>query len=168
MAELVFQEREVLRVLQELGIPFARHEHPPVYTVAEAELHWEGIKGAHCKNLFLRNQKGNRHFLVVLEHKRRLDMRHLGEILQVGRLSFASDERLARYLGLTSGAVSAFGLINDRDREVEVILDESLNETGEINFHPNVNTATLTIAFGDFLKFLAWTGHLVRYVRLGD
>ena len=159
-------ESVVLRVLQELSIPFARHEHPPVYTVAEAERYWEGIKGAHCKNLFLRNQKGDRHFLVILEHKRRLDMRRLGEILQVGKLSFASDERLAKYLGLTSGAVSAFGLINDRGREVEVVLDESLKETGEINFHPNVNTATLTVAFDDFLKFLAWSGHTVRYVRL--
>ena len=164
------EERElaVLQALKELGIPFARHEHPPVYTVAEAERHWEGIRGAHCKNLFLRNQKGNRHFLVVLEHRRRLDMRRLGEILQVGKLSFASEERLAKYLGLTSGAVSAFGLINDRDREVEVILDEALKETGEINFHPNVNTATLTVAFDDFLKFLAWSGHPPRYIRLED
>ncbi len=161
-------EREVLRVLQELGIPFARHEHPPVYTVAEAERYWEGIEGAHCKNLFLRNQKGDRHFLVILEHERRLDIRRLGEILQVGKLSFASDERLAKYLGLASGAVSAFGLINDRSREVEVVVDESLKEAGQINFHPNVNTATLTIAFEDFLKFLAWSGHPVRYVRLGS
>ena len=161
-------ESEVLRVLQELGIPFARHEHPPVYTVAEAERYWEGIEGAHCKNLFLRNQKGNRHFLVVLEHKRRLDMRRLGEVLQEGKLSFASEERLAKYLGLTSGAVSAFGLINDRGREVQVILDEGLKESGRINFHPNVNTATLTIAFEDFLKFLAWSGHPARYARLQD
>ncbi len=161
-------EREVLRVLQELGIPFARHEHPPVYTVAEAERYWDGIAGAHCKNLFLRNQKGSRHFLVVLEHKRRLDMRRLGELLQVGKLSFASDERLAKYLGLASGAVSAFGLINDRGREVEVILDESLKDAGQINFHPNVNTATLTIAFADFLRFLDWSGHPLRYVGLAD
>jgi Ala-tRNA(Pro) deacylase len=136
--------------------------------VAEAGRYWKGITGAHCKNLFLRNQKGNRHFLVVLEHKRRLDMRRLGEILQAGKLSFASDERLAKYLGLASGAVSAFGLINDRGREVEVILDESLKEKDEINFHPNVNTATLTIGFDDFLKFLAWSGHTPRYVRLED
>jgi len=162
------QESEVLRVLQELGIPFARHEHPPVYTVAEAERYWEGIEGAHCKNLFLRNQKGNRHFLVVLEHKRRLDMRRLGEVLQEGKLSFASEERLAKYLGLTSGAVSAFGLINDRGREVQVVLDEGLKESGRINFHPNVNTATLTIAYEDFLKFLAWSGHPARYARLQD
>ena len=161
-------ESEVLRVLQELGIPFARHEHPPVYTVAEAERYWEGIEGTHCKNLFLRNQKGNRHFLVVLESKRRLDMRRLGEALQEGKLSFASEERLAKYLGLSSGAVSAFGLINDRGHEVQVVLDESLKQSGSINFHPNVNTATLTVSFEDFLKFLAWSGHPVRCVRLED
>jgi Ala-tRNA(Pro) deacylase len=143
-------EREVHRVLQELGIPFARHE------------------GTHCKNLFLRNQKGNRHFLVILEHQRRLDIRRLGELLQEGKLSFASEERLAKYLGLASGAVSAFGLINDRGRDVQVILDESLKESGRINFHPNVNTATLTITLADFLRFLAWSGHPVRYVRLED
>lgn len=159
-------ESEVLRVLEELNIPFVRHEHPPVYTVAEAERYWQGIEGIHCKNLFLRNQKGNRHFLVTLEGSRRLDMRQLGEMLQEGKLSFASEERLARYLGLTTGAVSAFGLIHDRQQAVQVVLDEGLKEAARINFHPNVNTSTLTISFPDFLKFLAWSGHPVRWVRL--
>jgi Ala-tRNA(Pro) deacylase len=138
-----------------------------VYTVEEAEKQWADIVGAHCKNLFLRNKKGNRHYLVILEASKAADLRSLNSLLGEDRLSFASEKRLARYLDLETGAVSAFGLINDRENHVRVVIDESLKDAEAVNFHPNVNTATVGISFPDFEKFLKWSGNSVRYLPFG-
>lgn len=160
------KEQKVYEVLDSLGISYVRHEHPPVFTVEEAVQHWEGITGAHCKNLFLRNKKGNRHYLLIIEHTKRADLRTLTQQLGEDRLSFASDERLMRYLGLEEGAVSPFGLINDSQKEVQVVIDKDLKEAEQVNFHPNVNTATVGIEFSGFEKFLAYCGNPVRYLSL--
>ena len=155
---------DVEQYLQALGIPFERHEHPPVATVAEAEAHWAGIDALHAKNLFLRNQKGNRHFLVVLEAKRRADLDALGTVFAERKLSFASAERLREYLGLAPGSVSPFGLINDRERRVAVAIDAAIRDAPLVAFHPNVNTATLVVAGDDFRQFLTAVGHDVRWI----
>jgi Ala-tRNA(Pro) deacylase len=157
------EEAKVIEVLDSLGIAYERHEHPPVFTVEQAEKHWTGIQGAHCKNLFLRNKKGNRHYLVVLLSSKQADLRSLNQMLSEDRLSFGSPERLRKFLGLEPGSVSPFGLINDPKKEVTVILDRDLKQAERLNFHPNVNTATLGISGADFERFLAWTGHQVRY-----
>jgi Ala-tRNA(Pro) deacylase len=159
-------EQGVIEALTGLGISFARREHPPVFTVDEAARHWVGIPGAHCKNLFLRNKKGNHHYLVVAECSKRIDLRALAKLFLDDRLSFASDERLMRLLGLKPGAVSPFGLLQDAGRQVVVVLDEDLAAAEAVSFHPNVNTATLTIAYAGLEKFLAWRGNPVRRVRL--
>lgn len=158
-------EAKVIEVLEKLGIEYSRHEHPPVFTVEQAEKHWTEIQGAHCKNLFLRNKKGSRHYLVILLSGKQADLRGLNKTLGEDRLSFGSPERLQKYLGLEPGSVSPFGLINDRHREVIVIVDEDLKQAGRVNFHPNVNTATVGISPADFERFLSWTGHAVRYFR---
>ena len=92
-------------------------------TVDEAAEHWAGIDATHCKNLFLRNQKGNRHYLVVLTASKKADLRAVADQIGDGKLSFASPERLMTHLGLTPGSVSPFGLINDREHAVRVVLD---------------------------------------------
>ena len=153
------KEQKVYETLKELGIPFEVAHHPPVFTVEEAEKHWENIRGTHCKNLFVRNKKGNRHYLVIVESSKRADLKDLNRQLGEDRLSFASPERMKRYLGLEPGAVSPFGLIYDRDKEVRVVLDKDLKATEWVSFHPNVNTATLTLSAGDFLKYLQWCGN---------
>src|SRR5919197_299798 len=152
------QEEQVQARLRELGIAFTRHEHPPVATVEEAEQHWAGIDATHCKNLFLRNQKGSRHYLVVLEHTKRADLRALADQIGDGKLSFASAERLMAHLGLTPGSVSPFGLINDSDHRVCVVLDRALKSARRVSFHPNINTATYVIAAADFARFLETCG----------
>ncbi|UCE40820.1 MAG: prolyl-tRNA synthetase associated domain-containing protein [Candidatus Aminicenantes bacterium] len=157
-------EKRVYGVLDKLGISYIRHEHPPVYTVEEAEKQWTKIIGAHCKNLFLRNKKGNRHYLVILEASKVADLKSLNKILGEDRLSFASEKRLMKYLGLETGAVSAFGLIYDKENHVKVVIDDDLKKAEAVNFHPNVNTATVGISFPDFERFLAWCGHAVRYL----
>jgi Ala-tRNA(Pro) deacylase len=158
-------EHEVLIYLEAMGIPYVRHEHPPVATVAEAEQYWTGLRGAHCKNLFLRNNKGNRHYLVVAEASRRVDLKALTRSLGEDRLSFASAERLKRFLGLEAGSVSPFGLIHDTGKEVRVIVDAGLKAAERVNFHPNVNTTTVEISFGDFERFLTRCGNRLDFVE---
>ena len=152
--------------LSALGIPFERHEHPPVATALEADEHWAGIDAAHCKNLFLRNQKGNRHYLVIVQHPKRADLRAVADQIGDGKLSFASPERLMTHLGVTPGSVSPFGLINDASHEVRVFLDEGLGTAERISFHPNINTVTFVLALTDFQRFLAARGNAVRYIKV--
>jgi Ala-tRNA(Pro) deacylase len=159
-------ETPVVARLNELGIDFTRHEHPPVATVEEALAHWAGIDATHCKNLFLRNQKGTRHYLVVLTASKRADLRAIADQIGDGKLSFASPERLMTHLGLTPGSVSPFGLINDREHAVRVVLDRDFQSSARLAFHPNINTATLTIAAADFGKFLAACGNPVQSVAI--
>jgi len=158
------KEERVYKVLDELGISYKRHEHPPVYTVEEAKKQWTKIIGAHLKNLFLRNKKGNRHYLVILEASKVADLKTLNKRLGEDRLSFASENRLMKYLDLETGAVSAFGLINDKEKHVKVVIDEDLKKAEAVNFHPNVNTATVGISFPDFEKYLTWCGNSIRYL----
>jgi len=157
-------EEQVYRFLEEKGISYTRYEHPPVYTVEEAEKYWKDIEGAHTKNLFLRNNKGNRHYLVVLERSKNAALNELSEKLGAGKLSFASDRRLEKYLGLESGAVSPFGLMNDHDNQVEVVLDKDLQKFETVNFHPNVNTATVSLSYNGFQAFLEACGNKVTYI----
>jgi Ala-tRNA(Pro) deacylase len=160
------REAKVLAALEGLGLPYSKRDHPPAATVEEAVLHWRDLPGALCKNLFLRNKKGNHHYLVVAEHRRAVDLRALAKALPDDRLSFASDERLARHLGVEPGAVGPFGLINDEARSVVVLIDEELRSAPFLSFHPNVNTATVTLSGRDFQAFLAWRGNPVRFIRL--
>ncbi len=155
-------------LLSRLEIPFAYYEHPPVPTVEEAAKYWKDLDATHCKNLFFRNHKGNRHYLVVLEHTRILNVRDLELRLRQGKLSFASPERLKKYLGLSPGSVSPFGLINDTGKHVHLFLDHKLQNARSISFHPCINTASLVIAYSDFLRFLSHCGNSYEYVSMYD
>src|SRR3989440_4321893 len=159
MTGITGEEQAVRQRLDELGISFDRYEHPPVATVEEAEAHWAGIDATHCKNLFLRNQKGNRHYLVVLMHLKKADLRKVAAQIGDGKLSFASPERLMTHPGLAPGSVSPFGLINDRDHTVRVVLDRDLKSATRVSFHPNVNTATYVVSAADFTRFLEACGN---------
>jgi Ala-tRNA(Pro) deacylase len=158
------QEERVAAYLTALGIAFEPYQHPPVATAEEGELHWAGIDAVHCKNLFLRNQKGTRHYLVILAHTKRADLRAVADQIGDGKLSFASAERLMTHLGVTPGSVSPFGLIHDHDHHVRVYLDRELKLAPRISFHPNINTATFVLSYTDFERFLASCENLVRYI----
>lgn len=164
MSESTAPGADVERYLAGLDIAFTRHEHPAVATVAAAETHWAGIEALHAKNLFLRNQKGTRHFLVVLEFSRRADLAALGEHFGERKLGFASAERLQAHLGLAPGSVSPFGLINDHGHRVEVAIDAAIRDAARVAFHPNVNTATLVLAGADFQRYLTAVGHPVAWI----
>ncbi len=157
---------KLYQILNGLNIPFDYYEHPPVPTVEEAVLHWKEIKATHCKNLFFRNHKGNKHYLVVIEFTADLAIRTLEQRLRQGKLTFASPERLNRFLGLEPGSVTPLALINDPERLVTVFLDESLQQSQKISFHPCVNSATIVLSYHEFLRFLAHTGHHFEYINL--
>lgn len=150
--------------LSGLGIAFERFEHEAVATVEQAVRAWEGIDAAHCKNLFLRNQKGDRHYLLIVAHTKRVDLRAVAGQIGDGKLSFGSPERLMKWLGVPPGAVSPFGLINDRDHHVRVFVDRDLKGAARVSFHPNDNTRTITLTFADFERFLAGCTNPARYV----
>jgi Ala-tRNA(Pro) deacylase len=152
-------EIRVLQALDEMHIPFERFEHPPVATVKEAEQYSDLHPGAHCKNLFLRDKPGKKHYLVVLRVETEVNLTKLARFTKSGRLSFASNERLFRYLGVLPGAVSPFGLVFDINHEVNVILDKSIFEADTAGFHPNVNTATLVVKVNDLIRFLDLNGN---------
>jgi Ala-tRNA(Pro) deacylase len=158
----------VYETLSRLNIPFDYHEHPPVPTVEEAAKYWAGIEAAHCKNLFFRNHKGNRHYLVVFDHRQSLNIRDLELRLKQGKLSFASPERMRRYLGLEPGSVSPFGLIHDVQNHVHLFMDKNLEKAHHISFHPNLNTASLVIALPHFTRYLEDVGNSYEFIELYD
>ena len=159
-------QKEVYQTLDNLGIKYSYHPHPAVPTVEEAMRYWEGMEATKCKNLFFRNHKGNRHYLVILEHRQNLAIKDLEQRLKQGKISFASEKRLARYLGLTPGSVTPFGLINDKENHVHVFLDETLRKSDSVSFHPNINTASIVIGFEDFLKYMNWVGNSYEFINL--
>ncbi|WP_025373630.1 prolyl-tRNA synthetase associated domain-containing protein [Advenella mimigardefordensis] len=141
------------------GIAPESHSHPPVMTVAESEQLALPIPGAKTKNLFLRDNKGRRHFLVTVPHNLAVDLTALGRMLAAGRLGFASPERLLRHLGVTPGSVSLLALVNDQALAVEFVIDNKLWEADFVHAHPLRNDATMLVSHADLERFLAATGH---------
>lgn len=160
------QMEKVLHLLEQLSIKYEIYEHKPLPTIEVAMEVWKDIESTHCKNLFFRNHKGNRHYLVILESNHTLDIHDLEQRLRQGKISFASQKRLSRYLDVNAGSVSPFGLINDRENHVHVFLDQHLLSSGKISFHPNVNTASVVLDFQDFRRYLDYTGNTYKFLEL--
>ncbi|MCF8370320.1 MAG: prolyl-tRNA synthetase associated domain-containing protein [Bacteroidales bacterium] len=160
-------DSKVYQALQELNIKFEYYEHPPSPTIEIAMEHWKDIDySTHCKNLFFRNHKGNRHYLVLLHYSQNLAVRDLEQRLKQGKISFASEKRMDKYLGLKAGSVSPFGLVNDAEKHVHLFIDQTLKQSKNLSFHPNDNQATLVISFDDFMKYLQWCGNSYEFIEL--
>ena len=160
-------KEKVYEFLREQGVEFEVCEHPATPTVELARLYWDTSRPVqHCKNLFLRNHKGNRHYLVIIDSERTLDIQGLARKIGDSRLSFASEARMMKYLGVTPGSVSVFGLLNDATGSVRLLLDGKLRRDFPISFHPNDNTASLTISHADFLRILPLLGNPYSFVDL--
>lgn len=175
MAELSERIRKTLGFLEEHGLEYELHTHPPLPTIEIALDYWKDLDATHCKNLFFRNHKGNRHYLVVFECHKELAIHDLEHSLHQGKLSFASQERMERCLGLLPGSVSPLGLMNDMNLEgrddvnpkelypdghrVKLFLDKDLKDAHRISFHPCDNTASVILSNADFYRFLdIWGG----------
>jgi Ala-tRNA(Pro) deacylase len=148
--------------LQRHAIDAPRIEHPPVMTVEESERLVPPLPGAKTKNLFLRDRKGARHFLVAVPHDLAVDLNALGALLDAGRLGFASPERLVAHLGIAPGSVSLLALVNDAAHAVELVIDRRLWEAAAVHAHPLTNSATMVLDHAALERFVAATGHVPR------
>lgn len=153
---------EVCEALTREEIAYQRYDHPPVATCEEASAHLSGVSGVGSKNLFLTNKRRDRYFLVSVVETKRVALNELSKMLGEGKLSFASADDLLRLLGVTPGAVTILGLVNDRERAVTAFMDRELWEAEAIQCHPLVNTSTLVLAPGDIERFLHAFDHTVR------
>ncbi|MBO6050926.1 MAG: prolyl-tRNA synthetase associated domain-containing protein [Bacteroidales bacterium] len=147
------------QLLDELHIPYEYIQHPPAPTIEIAKQYWAGHDAQHCKNLFFRNHKGNRHYLVILNCDQDMAIHDIEKQLHQGKLSFASEARMDKYLGVKPGSVTPFGLINDQEHHVTVFLDQTLQQAEKLSFHPCINTASLIIKREDLIKFLDYCGN---------
>jgi Ala-tRNA(Pro) deacylase len=157
---------KVYQLLDELNIGFEYIEHPAAPTIEIARQYWKGHDAQHCKNLFFRNHKGNRHYLVILDCEQNLAIHDIEKRLKQGKLTFGSEKRMQQFLGLMPGSVSPFGLINDTTKNVHTFLDINLQKAKRISFHPNLNTASLIISFSDFVKYMDYTRNTYEFIEL--
>lgn len=141
----MYGKQEVYKLLESNGIAFEKLGHEAVYTMEDMEKAGIVGKGTVCKNLFLRDAKGKNHYLVTVPEEKRVDMKILAGQIGSTKLSFASVERLEKYLGVEQGCVSPFGVLNDESRSVAVVFDEDLRSDKAVGIHPNDNTATVSI-----------------------
>jgi Ala-tRNA(Pro) deacylase len=139
------------------GIAHSTLEHPAVFRVGEGDDVKAALPGAHTKNLFLKDAKGQI-WLVSAADQTTIDLKRLPAVIGSARLSFGSAELMGEVLGVTPGSVTAFALINDASRRVRFVLDKALDDAGHVNFHPLVNTATTTVPQAGFRAFLAALG----------
>ncbi len=160
------RKQKVFDYLDQADIPYEWYEHPEAPTIEIARQYWRNDGSKHCKNLFFRNHKGNRHFLVVFDCDQQMAIHDLEHLLHQGKLSFASEQRMERYLGLRPGSVSPFGLINDTENHVHLFLDSTLKNQPSLSFHPNDNTATVVISREAFQRFLDICGNSYEYIDL--
>ena len=174
--EISERQKKVINYLKEHDIPFTCYNHPEGKTIEEAKRWWRADGSVHCKNLFFRNHKGNRHYLVCFNCDHDLDIHYLEHRLKeslisqglpsCGKLSFASPERMMRYLGLEPGSVSPFGLINDTENHVHLFLDDELRKATTRSFHPNDCGGTVVIKREDFERYLTIVGNTYEYLKL--
>ncbi len=157
---------KLYHLLSELNIDFEYLEHPAAPTIEIAKQYWAGHDAKHCKNLFFRNHKGNKHYLVLLDCDKNMDIHRIEKRLGQGKLSFASPERLLKHLGLTPGSVTPFGLINNSEHDVIVFIDSELQNAEKVSFHPCINTASLIIKKDDLIRFLDYCKNPYQWIDL--
>lgn len=159
-------QEKVFQKLNELNIKYEVMNHPAVFTIEEMDALNITEQGDVCKNLFLRDEKGKRHFLVVLDKDKKADLKDIQKQLGSTRLSFASAERLDKYLKLQKGEVTPLGVINDEEGSVEVVFDNDLIGKTKLGVHPNDNTATVWISFEDLKKVIDHNGNKIKYLNI--
>jgi Ala-tRNA(Pro) deacylase len=157
---------DIYTILNSLKIEYSDHQHQAVFTCEESAVVDATIKGARSKNLFIKGRTTGKYYLVILECSKRADLKKIQEILGEKKISFASPEELLKYLALTPGSVSPFGLINDTNQIVNVLIDQEFWNNDLLSFHPNTNTATVELSKKDFLNFLSHTGHTQRVIQI--
>ena len=163
-----YGKQQILDLLEQKGVAFEKLEHKALFTMEEMDEAGVTRKGTVCKNLFLRDFKGKNHFLLTVPENKKVDMRALAEQLVSSKLSFGSAERLDKYLGLTQGSVSPFGILNDESKSVVMVFDKDLKADEEVGVHPNDNTATLWLCFEDLRSIIEEHGNTVVFAEFAE
>jgi Ala-tRNA(Pro) deacylase len=152
-------DQELCAYLDRRDIAYRRFDHPPVLTCeAAVTLVPEAAEGVQTKNLFLRDKRGRRHWLVVTSCSKPVDLKGLARVIGADNLSLGSPDRLARFLGVTPGAVTLLALVNDPERQVTLVIDRDISGQAW-RCHPLVNTATLSMPWESVEKFVSAVGH---------
>lgn len=160
-------KEKVLEKLKELNINYKEINHTPVYTIEDMDNLGNIFENAKiCKNLFVRDQKGKRHFLIVLPEEKRAPLADIATKIGSTKLSFASEERLMKYLKLEPGSVTPLAVINDETHEVEVVFDEELKKEVILGVHPCTNTATILLTPNDLEKFVISNNNKLKYIKI--
>lgn len=159
-------QEKVFAILNALNIEYQIINHQAVFTVEDMVKLNIAQYGDVCKNLFLSDAKGKRHFLVVLDKDKKADLKSIQKQLGCTRLSFVSAEKLFKYLHLQNGEVTPLGIINDPDAFVEVVLDNDLAGKNKLGFHPNDNTATIWISFDALKKIIEQNGNMMHFITI--
>lgn len=158
----------LLDLLDQLGIAHATLDHPAVFRVGEGGAVKAQIPGAHTKNLFLKDARGDL-WLVCAKDDTAIELKRLHGVIGSARLSFGPAALMEEVLGVTPGSVTLFALANDPLHRVRLVLDLSLADAGQVSFHPLENTATTTVDQAGLRTFLAHLGReplVVDFPRL--
>jgi Ala-tRNA(Pro) deacylase len=158
------KKEKVYQYLRELNITYTVSEHPPIHTIDALDEYNIPNKDKIAKNLFLRNDNGKKHYIITVRQDKQVDLKDLREKIGSSRLSFASEERLMKHLGLTKGSVTPLGVINNEDRQVEVYFDEDLVSEEIIGVHPNENDVTVWLSFQALRTAIENNGNLFGIV----
>ena len=149
----MIKKNDLIEMFDKQEISYTKHEHEALFSVNDSEEKRGLIEGAHTKNLFLKNKK-NYFCLLSCEEKAFVDLKKFSKSIGAVNLSFAKKEYLKKYMGIEPGSVSPYGLLNDKNNNINFFLEEKLYRGDKINFHPLVNTSTITIKTTDFVKFM--------------
>lgn len=161
------RELRAYEKLDALGISYVRADHDPAATIADCQAVDRVLGTKMCKNLFLMNQQKTKFYLLLMPGDKPFKTKDLAKQLGIARTSFADAEHMEAYLGISPGAVTVLGLMNDRDHQVRLVIDRDVLTPGYIGCHPLVNTASVRISVDDlFSKFLPATGHEATVVEL--
>lgn len=154
------KEMETYELLEKLSIPYTGIDHEPAATV-EACAEIDAALGIElCKNLFLRNGSKTEFYLLVLPGYKKFITKNVSKQIGTSRLSFGEADFMAKYLNVTPGSVSIFGLAYDKENKIHLLIDRQIAESEYIGCHPCINTSSLKLKTSDILeKFLPYTGH---------
>lgn len=156
----------LVQLLEQLRVEYLKYSHPPLETCLDADKYFVERPGRRLKNLFLRDNYGRRHFLLLTAHNKQVDLKQLSRQESIARLGFASSERLFKYLAVKPGSVSALALMNDVDNNVELMIDEEIWQSEAFHCHPLINTETFVLSKAALLKFLQHTGHSPKLISV--
>jgi Ala-tRNA(Pro) deacylase len=157
---------DLIALLDEIGVAYERFDHAPVFTCDEADAAVPNSPAVQTKNIFLRDKRGRRHILLVTSCDKTVDIKRFADQADADRLSFASPERMMKYLGVTPGSVTVLGLMYDTEGGVELYVDADVWRAASWRCHPLSNSATLVISRPDIERFLKRTGHAANVVAL--